>query len=137
MDKKLKLYEQFMNNEIYKLEKKLKSPKGESEIGLFHKNIKKISIYHNETIRNFQHERLVHLIVTLFFAGLLIIFGFAPLFITPLITDNDYTPLNALFIAINLILSTTEIFYIRHYYKLENGTQKLYELSDKLHRLSL
>ena len=65
----------------------------------------------------FQHERLVHLIVT-FFSGIgtiLFLFGF-------LTFEN--IPILLLF----LVTLCLFIPYIFHYYYLENGVQKLYDL---------
>ena len=68
-------------------------------------------------IKFFQHERLVHLMVTFFvgISSILFLIGF-------LLVENIY-----LFV---LFLITLCLFipYIFHYYYLENGTQKLYEL---------
>ena len=58
----------------------------------------------------FQHERLVHLIVTVIFALLTMLAIVGTL----------------IFLLILLIP------YIRHYYILENGVQKLYQYYDKL-----
>lgn len=82
--------------------------------------------YHLARVRDFQHERLIHLLVTFFFAGLLIlsIFGFIA---TPL--PELHLPLGAL----ALILAVLEAFYIRHYYQLENGTQSLYPITKQLY----
>lgn len=71
----------------------------------------------------FQHERLVHLIVTFLTAVSAILFLLGYLFL-----DNIY--LFVLF-GITLVLF---IFYIIHYYTLENGTQKLYELYFKIRK---
>lgn len=72
-------------------------------------------------IQFFQHERLIHLIVTVLFAlGTVITALFGMLVTNPVIL--------ALFIALLVLL----IPYIRHYYILENGTQKLYEYYDIL-----
>lgn len=72
-------------------------------------------------IQFFQHERLIHLIVTVLFALLTVITLLANLFLTE---------------PILLILSVFFIIllapYIRHYYLLENGVQKLYEYYDLL-----
>lgn len=69
----------------------------------------------------FQHERLIHLIVTVLFALLAvgtifveIITGYAPLFI--------------LFFLLLVLL----IPYISHYYLLENEVQKMYVQYDKI-----
>lgn len=71
-------------------------------------------------IQFFQHERLVHLIVTVTFAILFMMT--AGLFF---ITENmSLLLLGGLFL---LLL----IPYISHYYLLENGVQKLYTVYDK------
>lgn len=69
----------------------------------------------------FQHERLIHLIVTITFALLTMIAIMGTLFM----------PQPALF-ALVLFLFVLLIPYIRHYYILENGVQKLYQYYDKL-----
>lgn len=73
----------------------------------------------------FQHERLIHLMVTCLFA----ILAFA-VFITLLFQFT--VNLLLLFVALMILL----IPYIRHYYILENGTQKLYRQYDRLYSLS-
>mgnify|MGYP004519626595 FL=1 len=72
-------------------------------------------------IQFFQHERFVHLIVTVTFAILTLMTLFACLF-----ADNI-----ALYIMLVLFLVLL-IPYIRHYYILENGVQKLYTFYDRL-----
>ncbi len=74
-------------------------------------------------IRFFEHERLVHLLVTLFFA-LLFVIGILFFYAFPAL------PILALAVAFLALL----VPYIRHYYILENGTQKLYSLYDELNR---
>ena len=69
----------------------------------------------------FQHERIVHLIVTITFAILTLM----ALFITLVVETMATLILCAGF----LILL---IPYIRHYYILENGVQKLYTIYDEL-----
>ena len=80
---------------------------------------------HLRQISFFQHERLIHLIVTVTFALLemlaLILF---------FVSQNLFT---LLLIAALLILL---IPYIRHYYILENEVQRMYEQYDRLHRFS-
>lgn len=72
-------------------------------------------------IRFFQHERLVHLIVTVTFAILTMISVLGCVL-------SPQLPLFAL-VALLLILLVP---YIRHYYILENGVQKLYICYDRL-----
>lgn len=69
----------------------------------------------------FQHERLVHLLVTILFALLTVITLLANLFLN----EVFLLPLELLF----LILLVP---YIHHYYVLENGVQKLYECYDTI-----
>jgi len=135
MNKKLKIYTHFIKIEIDKLAHDLKISKSIEDTKLLHKNIKRLFDYHENTIRNFQHERLVHLIVTFFFAGLLLVFISALLLLALIPTNSSYLFLNNLVAFICLILFVTELFYIKHYYDLENGTQKLYELSARLYEI--
>ena len=68
----------------------------------------------------FQHERLIHLIVTVTFALLTIIAILGILLV----------PQPALFILV-LLLLVLLVPYVRHYYILENGVQKLYRYYDE------
>lgn len=72
-------------------------------------------------IRFFQHERMAHLLVTLFFAGL---FVFSILFF------HAFPSIPVLLLS--LLSLCLLVPYIRHYYILENGTQRLYALYDAL-----
>lgn len=74
---------------------------------------------HLVKISFFQHERLIHLLVTLFYALLFILFlglGF----------------LYWMFFIIAFILLVFLICYIIHYFHLENGVQYLYKQYDKM-----
>ena len=70
----------------------------------------------------FQHERLIHLLVTLAFALLTIGSIIASLFVYSM-------PLYIM----TLLLLCLLIPYIRHYYILENGVQELYTRYDYLY----
>lgn len=83
--------------------------------------------YHNRRVRDFQHERLVHLMVTLFFA-LMFFTAFIIFFVQPF--SNLQVPLGLL----TLTLFVTELAYLSHYYQLENGVQSLYDLTKKLNQ---
>lgn len=67
----------------------------------------------------FQHERLIHLLVTLFYAIVFLIFGFLG-------------TIHIMFYGIALILLIFLLFYIVHYFRLENGVQYLYKQYDKM-----
>ena len=99
MKKSLKLYREYIqkvinSNDILDKEKALE--------------------YHKSQIAFFQHERLVHLIVTLFFAIMMIM---AMLFSK----------------ILSLAFLVLLIPYIAHYYFLENQVQALYKDYDKLY----
>ena len=83
----------------------------------------KLLDYHNTRVRDFQHERLIHLLVTFFFSALLLV----AVFVRVLLVEPLW-PLSALV----MILFVLELFYIRHYYQLENSVQSLYEITEKL-----
>lgn len=136
MDKDLKKYKQFIENEIDKINREVASAKGRSDKDSTNKRITELSNYHNNTIRNFQHERFIHLIVTFFFAGLLLLsLAVSMSFVMFPMSDNIQTILN-LSLCVSLILLIVEACYIRHYYLLENNTQLLYKSSKKLFELS-
>jgi hypothetical protein len=81
--------------------------------------------YHDKQIQWMQHERLVHLIVMLFVCLFtLLVLGFTVL-----------KPSLPCFILLGLLIILSAA-YIIHYYRLENGIQKWYELSNemRLHR---
>lgn len=81
----------------------------------------KIMEQHLVQISFFQHERLIHLIVTVTFAVLEMI-AFAATMIA-------FTPMLAM---LDILLLVLLIPYIRHYYILENETQKMYGQYDAL-----
>lgn len=72
-------------------------------------------------IQFFQHERLIHLIVTVLFA-LMTIMTLVGMVI------SFHPSLVILLIALMILL----VPYISHYYLLENGVQKMYEQYDKM-----
>lgn len=72
-------------------------------------------------IQFFQHERLIHLIVTVTFALLTVLSIF---------TFLALAQIGLLVLSALLIILLVP--YIRHYYILENGVQKLYTYYDKL-----
>ena len=84
-------------------------------------NLQNVLDNHLRQVDFFMHERLVHLIVTVLFA----IGTFMTVF-TYLMTDN----MGLLLLALLLIVLLAP--YIRHYYLLENGVQKMYVQYDKL-----
>ena len=102
----------YLYNYINEIENKLKKDNNKNDINEL---INKISF--------FSHERLVHLIITLFFALISIIF-----------TVVCFYYYNYLLYVIAIVLYIMLMFYIVHYYRLENGVQYLYKLYDKMNK---
>ena len=83
-------------------------------------NISKPEIdLHIKKIAFFQHERLIHLLVTLFYAIFTLVFFALGM-------------ISWLFFIVDLILMIFLIFYILYYFFLENHVQYLYKLYDKM-----
>ena len=87
------------------------------------KDYEKLLKNHTDQILFFQHERLIHLIVTVLFA----ILTFAVFFLLISLPAWN-TGLFILLIALLVLL----IPYIIHYYILENGVQKMYKQYDEI-----
>ena len=112
MEKKLREYE----TEIKKLVKDGKMGPAEWE-------------QHWRMVAAFQHERLVHLLVTLFFAGVTILFLGVSLVLSFMVPVWPY--LVPLFV-IDVILVVLVAAYVKHYYFLENHVQGLCSIDKKV-----
>lgn len=96
-----------VENEMINLWKKADRPKRLELLAFF-----------NHRILFLQHERHLHLLVTLFFGGISLLSGYmAPL------------SGNWCLMAIFAIVLITTLFYVVHYYYLENTCQKWQKLS--------
>jgi len=80
--------------------------------------------YHKTWIAFMQHERLIHLLVTMTVALVLIMAFIVTLMVEGL--NPFYT------MALDGILVILFGFYIVHYYQLENGVQRWYVLYDEI-----
>lgn len=118
MEKKIRDYEKM----ISKLVKEADTPAKRAEVLSFH----------NEMLANFQRERLVHLIVTLFFAMVSITFLFIAAWTGA--TYNFGKELLPLYI-LTAVLTVLTGFYVKHYYFLENHIQGLYKYIKILHNI--
>ena len=79
--------------------------------------------YMNRWLLYMQHERLIHLIVTVLFAlSMILVFGI-------FILSGDLYILLLLALILSLLVP-----YIVHYFHLENGVQTLYTLIDELEK---
>jgi hypothetical protein len=94
---------------------------------------RRLALHHDRMTRHFQHERLIHLLVTLFFAGLLLALmaAWAVLALSPLDAADTVWLATASAVAC-LVVGVLEAFYIAHYYHLENGVQRLYRFDQPL-----
>jgi len=79
--------------------------------------------YHLQQIAFMQHERLIHLIV-LCLTSLVFLLSFLGAYIT----------LNIGLMVISLILGILELFYVRHYFFLENHVQAWYKVADEMYK---
>lgn len=77
---------------------------------------------HLTKIQFFQHERLIHLLVTLFY-GVFV-------FLSVIISFKTWLFLIILYLALIIL-----IFYVRHYFFLENNVQYLYKQYDKMKKI--
>jgi len=104
----------FLNQYLGEINQKIK------ENSKFKKDWRIILKHHRATIKFLQHERLIHLLVTLAFGiKFLIAISFT------LVTKS------MILFVVDIILLSLLVPYIFHYFKLENGVQKLYWI-DKL-----
>ncbi len=84
-------------------------------------NYSNVAERHLQQIQFLQHERLIHLLVTITFAILIM------LTISLSIAWPHWG-----WLAIIGVLLVTELFYLKHYYWLENTVQRWYGLYDQL-----
>jgi hypothetical protein len=90
---------------------------------------KRLLEMHQLMLNNFQHERLIHLKVTLFFAFLAVEFILITMW--SVIQFGLMAELSPLYF-VTLILVILTVFYVKHYYFLENHIQKLYKYTVKI-----
>ena len=114
MIREIREYEKFISREIRK---------GNRSVELFR--------LHQEKILEFQHERLVHLLVMLFFVFFTIIFLGLTLALSAFLAIKGNEILFGLLFGVDLIMTGLSVGYVRHYYLLENGIQRLYKYSEK------
>jgi uncharacterized membrane protein YkvI len=86
------------------------------------KNLDEAYEYAKVQIAWLSHERLVHLLVTLFISFVLILSALGFLLLH-----------NPLFGVMAILLMILVLFYLLHYYRLENGIQRLYKIANQIH----
>lgn len=84
---------------------------------------KKLAEFHKQRIEFMQHERLIHLLVTLAFAIFLFI-------MLGIVVNHP----NLEFLILTFLLLCLLIPYVWHYFVLENGVQRWYKLLDEIEK---
>ncbi|MBP5493268.1 MAG: hypothetical protein J6Y08_10545 [Clostridiales bacterium] len=85
------------------------------------RELDRLLCYMQRWLLYFQHERLIHLIVTVLFAlAMIMVFGI-------FILSGAFYLLPLLGLIVVLLIP-----YIVHYFHLENGVQRLYDLIDEM-----
>jgi Ca2+/Na+ antiporter len=79
--------------------------------------------FHRTQIDCMQHERLIHLLVTLFF-------GLCTLLTLLVVVIGHQTPITVLVLLVLFLVLLVP--YVAHYYKLENGVQRWYHLANEI-----
>ena len=115
MEKKIREYEKF-------IEKKAGDNLGPIERV-------KLAEYHKEMMANFQHERLIHLIVTFFFVSVTLIL--LAVFMCSFANLGIVVELIPFYVLTGLMTGLSAA-YVKHYFFLENHVQKLYKYSQIL-----
>lgn len=77
--------------------------------------------FHRAQVEYLQHERLVHLLVTLFF-------GLAALLTLLFLVLHPHVTIGLLLLLLLVLL----VPYLVHYYRLENGVQRWYHLANEI-----
>jgi len=108
---KIKTYKQYAEGELERISSQ--------------KDLDNLYRSYSSALSNFKHERLIHLLITISFAFFCLIFVFI----------YAVTEISVFLIPCVLTLVLL-IFYILHYYNLENGVQSLYDLEEKILRKS-
>ena len=83
--------------------------------------LKELLEYHDKQIRWMQHERMVHLI-TMLFVCLFTLLSLGFTIVNPALPG----------IALCALLIILTLAYVIHYYRLENGVQRWYDLSNEI-----
>lgn len=89
----------------------------------------KIYAYHLERVRDFQHERLIHFMVTCLFVVLTVVTLAAVLAL-----PSTLSVVLPFLLALLAVFGALDCAYVWHYYHLENGVQSLYPLTEKLYK---
>ncbi|MDR2163335.1 MAG: hypothetical protein LBO70_05265 [Clostridiales Family XIII bacterium] len=128
MEKQIKEFMKYLEDEIEQIEAMGRGPKRAGRARSLEKMFR-------HKLSDYKHERLVHLIVMLFFVAVTgCVFTatmLIPQFSTAWNIDIGTMHLIGLYIF-TIALIVIDIFYIKHYYFLENSVQKLYTAETRI-----
>ena len=129
MEQQIRSHFSYLDEKTLELERLLRGGQDKTR---FCERVEDILDYHKQKIRHFQHERLVHLFIMLFFALLLLLLLTALFLLDFSLLRLSTAVLLYLLTAVVLVV---EVFYIRHYYFLETKIQELYLLENRLYEM--
>ena len=132
MDKEILEHQKYIEKELKRISK---TEDGVSDLGQDQRedSLLLLDSYNTTMIHNFQHERLIHLMVTFFFA-VVAIGSWIALLMWLFTVNGEWDIVTILLAVLALMLTILEACYVRFYYHLENWTQRLYALSTKIHK---
>ena len=90
--------------------------------------------YHAKQTWNFQHERQIHLYVTIIF-GVIMLVSWGLFFSWWLLIGDQVFIVTILLFLLTLILTVLESCYLGYYYRMENRTQTLYPIDKQIHQI--
>ena len=90
--------------------------------------------YHARQTWNFQHERQIHLYVTIIF-GVIMLVSWGLFFSWWLLIGDQVFIVTILLFLLTLILTVLESCYLGYYYRMENRTQTLYPIDKQIHQI--
>ncbi|MDO4271721.1 MAG: hypothetical protein Q4C83_01915 [Candidatus Saccharibacteria bacterium] len=125
MDKEILEHRDYMLTELARLDNAKKDKD-------YVDKLRDLATYHDMQVRNFQHERLIHLLVSIIF-GVIMLSSWAGLLAWLFVTNGYYDEVTGLLIILAIILTILEAAYLRFYYHLENWTQRLYALGTEVY----
>jgi hypothetical protein len=86
-------------------------------------DLSELLAWHEKKLAWLQHERLIHLLVTMLSTGVF----FCAFYL-------EYVMKNVFSLAFLLIMLFLCAFYLVHYFRLENTVQRWYQIAEELHR---
>lgn len=125
MDKEIYRHRDYVQAELKRIKK---LPVWDNRMAAY----QELARYHAQQTWNFQHERQIHLYVTIIF-GVIMLAAWAALFGWLLATGYTFELVTWLLIALVAILTVLEGCYLGYYYRMENRTHTLYPLDQEIH----